>query len=81
MFQPIFIPVQSHTDHCPNCGHVENKIEVCKHCKYEYPEEDMSVFEVLGMIIGSFLSIAVLVVVLGFASKYLLDPFINYLYP
>lgn len=26
--------------YCPNCSKAENKIEICKWCKYEYPEEE-----------------------------------------
>jgi uncharacterized protein (DUF983 family) len=27
-------------DHCPGCGKGENIVEVCKHCGYEYKDED-----------------------------------------
>lgn len=40
---PIIIPHHnSEPSHCPNCGQIEHKIEVCKHCKYEYPKETWS---------------------------------------
>lgn len=26
-------------DRCPNCNKEENIVQVCKHCKYVYPEE------------------------------------------
>lgn len=25
---------------CPECGKIENKIMICKHCKHEYEDED-----------------------------------------
>jgi hypothetical protein len=39
----VFIPMQSQEpSHCPKCSRVENKVVVCKHCGYEYPEDDTS---------------------------------------
>lgn len=36
---PIIIN-KNKEDNCPNCGKQEKKIEVCKHCKYIYEEDD-----------------------------------------
>lgn len=41
MFIPILIPTRPHEPtRCPNCKEIENKKEVCKHCKYVYPEDE-----------------------------------------
>lgn len=36
---------------CPSCGKNENKIEVCKHCSFEYNEEPITFLEKLIAII------------------------------
>lgn len=35
----IFFP-QSEPPHCPECGKLENTVTTCRHCGYEYEEED-----------------------------------------
>ena len=42
MITPVVIPVIVHEeeDVCPNCGKPEEIIEVCKHCKHEYEEDE-----------------------------------------
>jgi NADH:ubiquinone oxidoreductase subunit C len=37
---PVFIPVED--DKCPHCGKTENIKQVCRHCGYEYPEDENS---------------------------------------
>lgn len=35
---------------CPKCGNVEDKMELCRHCKYEYPvgDSDTGVYIFIG---------------------------------
>lgn len=32
---------------CPSCHKPENKIEVCSHCRYEYPEDPVPTFVIV----------------------------------
>jgi len=46
MITPIFIPMASiEPNRCPECKNVEKKVEVCKHCGYEYQVEKTSFLE------------------------------------
>lgn len=47
----FFIPMGSRSEKetCPNCRKPEDKMEVCKHCHYEYPEESSTW---LGIVLG-----------------------------
>lgn len=44
---PIIIPTNHEEPKCPNCGKNENIIQVCKHCGYEYDEENAKWWEFL----------------------------------
>ncbi len=37
---PVIIPMDTEEDKCPSCKQTEDKIEVCKHCKHEYKEDE-----------------------------------------
>jgi hypothetical protein len=37
---PIFISVPREPDRCPKCNEIENKKVVCRHCGYEYKDDD-----------------------------------------
>jgi len=68
---PIIIPVNNETDECPSCGKEENKIEICKHCGYEYKEEPIS-------LIGSILVLLIIFVIAWVAVVVLSWLFANY---
>lgn len=40
---PIITPIlvrPPEPERCPNCERLEDIAQICKHCKFEYPEED-----------------------------------------
>jgi len=41
---PIIIHSNSGPPKCPECGKEENIKQICKHCGYEYPEEEINGF-------------------------------------
>lgn len=59
MIIPVFIPPHE-PDRCPSCGKLENVKSVCKHCNYEYKEDDKP--SKLGAVLGV---LAVVSVILG----------------
>jgi uncharacterized protein (DUF983 family) len=54
---PIYIPVNPPT--CPSCGKDESIKKLCRHCGYEYSENDSSLVVVVS-IIGAVLIIMML---------------------
>lgn len=55
------IPPPSDPDKCPKCSKEEDVVQVCKHCRYEYPEEECNAWAIA-------LGIAILILILAISS-------------
>lgn len=63
MITPILIPMRSsEPDRCPNCNKEEYTKTLCKHCNYEYEEEDEPTWTKVALIVlPSFWALATII--------------------
>ena len=47
MITPIIVPIMVEDDKCPQCGKDEERMEVCKHCGYEYKPSECSFWGII----------------------------------
>jgi len=56
---PVVIPIiiREDPDHCPKCKKIEDTVLLCRHCGYEYPEEEgitwkEGIFIIVALVLG-----------------------------
>ena len=69
MFVPIIIPTQTGIPVCPECGKLENVINVCKHCGHEYKDKKWSISFTIFFCICVFIGIYLVVMTIGWLFK------------
>jgi hypothetical protein len=47
----LITPMIVQESRCPNCNKEEDVKTVCKHCNFEYPEDDTNIFKLVGIIL------------------------------
>lgn len=49
-FTPIIVPVHTPPQTCPSCGNLESKKTICRHCDYEYRNDEITFMGVVSFI-------------------------------
>lgn len=61
---PIIIPVNQKPEYCPGCHLAAEKrsVEICAHCKYQYPEEKLTVLDYILVPVALFFIFVLLII-------------------